>query len=575
MPTGGDLLTTSDELHGLDPTVDFLRSAGADAFPHARGRTLLDHLLQTRAITRRWGQPWWVAEAAALHSVYSTDVYRLQLLEHSRREEVRRIVGIRAERMAYLFCTVPRRALFSLAEGDRARPRDGDAGSAEGQALLGDLTGSDVQHLLLLHAANEAEQVCDEHGGPGAWLATVSRRMIGLSGGEVVVPPSFAGCTRLVDGDAERRARDAYAAGTSGLQDADAAWIHFRHALDACPWVGEPCIWRAYLALHWRRPADTMMWSSEGIRRLRELGVTWDKRLEFGGWLTFAATLRRAASEAIALPAFDPGAPSESVAAMTEALTAARSPRACRRPAGDPPTSIMPDRLAAYLASLAHNEQRSLMGYYPGLPARPWHDPSQIPIVADLEAAYAEIAAEIRALPTDAFHRESERISRTGDWDVLIFHERGQRNVANCDRCPVTTEIIAAHDTVRSLSGLIYVSRMKPGTHIAAHRGPTNMRLRCHLALTVPDGDCAIRVGTETRGWEEGRCIVFDDYFDHEAWNHTSQERIVMVVDIWHPDLSAQEIAVIEGLQRYASAQADSLRRYWSANEQARAGAYH
>ncbi len=577
MTSGGHLLAASGARgEGADPTADFLRAAGADGFPHAHGRTLLDHLLETRAIVRRWGEPWWVQEAAALHSVYSTDVYRLQLLESTRRDEVRELVGGRAERLAHLFCVLSRRSLFALADGDSALPERAALPEADHPESVHALDSADLRDLLVLHLANEAEQAADEHGGPGQWLATVSRRATPLALSRGPVPPIFGGCGAVVDRDAEARARAVYLQGTAQLADAETAWQHFRLAIDECQWIGEPCVWRAYLALRWGRRADTMQWSAEATRRLRELGVAWDKRLRHEQWLAFAAALGRAAAEGVgpALPAFDIGAPAASLTALIAALAEA-APAASPDFLGAGGADRRRNRQSAYLAAFAHNERRPLMNYYPGLPATPWHDPSQFPIVAALESAYDEIRAEVTALPADAFHRESERISRTGDWDVLIFWERGQQNVANCERCPVTSALILEHPTVRSLSGLIYVSRMKPQTHIAAHCGPTNMRVRCHLGLSVPEGDCAIRVGADTRGWVQGGCVVFDDFFDHEAWNHTDEERIVLIVDLWHPDLSPQEIAVIEGLQRYAAAQAESLNRYWAANARAKAGAFH
>ena len=87
----------------------------------------------------------------------------------------------------------------------------------------------------------------------------------------------------------------------------------------------------------------------------------------------------------------------------------------------------------------------------------------------------------------------------------------------------------------------------------------------------MPDGDCAIRVGDDTRRWREGACLVFDDYFEHEAWNRTTEDRIVLIVDLWHPDLSADEVRLLEGLHRYAYAQARQLNRYWSSNAAAAA----
>jgi len=106
--------------------------------------------------------------------------------------------------------------------------------------------------------------------------------------------------------------------------------------------------------------------------------------------------------------------------------------------------------------------------------------------------------------------------------------------------------------------------------HIEPHLGPTNMRLRCHLGINIPDGDCGLTVGGETRHWREGECLVFDDSLLHESWNRTGQARVVLVVDLWHPDLTPAEIAYLEGLHRFAAYQAASLDLYWKGSAEAR-----
>ena len=223
-------------------------------------------------------------------------------------------------------------------------------------------------------------------------------------------------------------------------------------------------------------------------------------------------------------------------------------------------------RFQRYIEALADTAGEKAAMIYPDLKARPWHDPGEFPIVGYLESNFPAIRAEILALEGTSFHRESERIARTGDWDVAFLYERGRRHDEVCDACPVTTQGIEAYATIRTTAGLIYVSRMRPMTHIAPHRGPTNLRLRCHLAVSVPTGDCAIRVGEETRRWREGKCLVFDDFLVHEAWNHTDEDRVVLIVDLWHPGLTVTEVMLLEGLQNYTYRQAERLRRYWSAN---------
>jgi aspartate beta-hydroxylase len=249
---------------------------------------------------------------------------------------------------------------------------------------------------------------------------------------------------------------------------------------------------------------------------------------------------------------------------LLEATTRVPEPLSSR-PAQAPPGA----RFSRYLETLNSESGRAPGAIYPGLASRPWHNPREFPVAHYLESHYPDVRDEILALDPARFHGESERIRRTGNWDVLFFYERGRRHDDVCLACPVTTLGIEAYPTVRTLAGLSYVSRMKGQTHISPHRGPTNLRLRCHLGIAVPEGDCAIRVGDETRSWEEGRCLVFDDHFEHEAWNHTDQDRIVLIVDVWHPDLSDAEVGLLEGLHAYTAHHARRLSRYWSANEAA------
>jgi aspartyl/asparaginyl beta-hydroxylase (cupin superfamily) len=46
---------------------------------------------------------------------------------------------------------------------------------------------------------------------------------------------------------------------------------------------------------------------------------------------------------------------------------------------------------------------------------------------------------------------------------------------------------------------------------------------------------CRIRVDKEIFGWEEGKCVVFDDYFEHEVWNDTDEQRVVLFFDVDRP----------------------------------------
>ena len=97
----------------------------------------------------------------------------------------------------------------------------------------------------------------------------------------------------------------------------------------------------------------------------------------------------------------------------------------------------------------------------------------------------------------------------------------------------MTARLLAQTPDIRNAMFSILAPRM----HIPPHRGPTNGIIRIHLGLIVPGGAdaCRIRVGDQIFGWEEGKCVVFDDSFEHEVWNDTDHERVVLFFDVDRP----------------------------------------
>ena len=74
-----------------------------------------------------------------------------------------------------------------------------------------------------------------------------------------------------------------------------------------------------------------------------------------------------------------------------------------------------------------------------------------------------------------------------------------------------------------------------------------NTRLICHVPLVVPPG-CWFRVGNERREWRKGEAWVFDDTIEHEARNPTGQDRVVLIFDIWRPELTEEERTLVATL---------------------------
>ena len=121
-------------------------------------------------------------------------------------------------------------------------------------------------------------------------------------------------------------------------------------------------------------------------------------------------------------------------------------------------------------------------------------------------------------------------------WNGYYFYRHGARRDENCARCPATS---AALDRlplpqVREHAPEVLFSVFTAGTHLLPHRGVTNTRVVGHLPLLVPE-DCALNVGGEIHVWQEGRVVVFDDTYEHEAWNRSQEMRVVLIFDLWNP----------------------------------------
>ncbi|MBV9660708.1 MAG: aspartyl/asparaginyl beta-hydroxylase domain-containing protein [Acidimicrobiales bacterium] len=118
-------------------------------------------------------------------------------------------------------------------------------------------------------------------------------------------------------------------------------------------------------------------------------------------------------------------------------------------------------------------------------------------------------------------------------WKTFFFFAYGFRSEANCARCPQTAALLEGIPGVTTA----FFSILSPHKHIGEHRGPWRGVLRYHLALRVPEPASAagISVGGETAHWEEGRSLLFDDGYEHHAWNDTDGVRVVLFVDVVRP----------------------------------------
>ena len=129
-------------------------------------------------------------------------------------------------------------------------------------------------------------------------------------------------------------------------------------------------------------------------------------------------------------------------------------------------------------------------------------------------------------------------------WNGYYFYRHGERRDDNAARCPRTAAAIDALplSIVPAHGPEVLYSVFTPGTHLLPHQGVTNTRVVGHLPLLVPE-QCALKVGGELHEWQEGRVVVFDDTYEHEAWNRSDRTRVVLIFDLWNPHLTEAERA--------------------------------
>jgi len=163
-----------------------------------------------------------------------------------------------------------------------------------------------------------------------------------------------------------------------------------------------------------------------------------------------------------------------------------------------------------------------------------FYDLSLFPFSTVLSQNWRIIRAELDALERGEFIDWPEHsLYGNRGWETFGLYAFGQRQPEGCARCPQTERL------VRQIPGLMMAgfSRLAPGARIVPHRGYEGYSgyvLRLHLGLDIPE-DCAIRVGTELRGWKEGECLVFDDSVEHEAWNRGPRSRTILLCDFLNP----------------------------------------
>ena len=313
---------------------------------------------------------------------------------------------------------------------------------------------------------------------------------------------------------------------------------------------------RALDALLSENPADILAL----IRKGDALSRAGDDRAAIG-WYNHA--LSRAAQ----LEAVDPalGARLDAAQAAAQKAAARFEAHLQAQVAGAAKGAAMPERFAESLAILTGRQgvqlQQPTSFYYPGLPQLAFYDPAAFDWARRLEDAFDDIRGEVEAvLAADQgiapyVQADPSRPNRghallnDARWSAFHFFQNGVPVAENAARCPKTMKLLETMPLPRiaNRSPMALFSILQPKTHIPPHWGMLNTRLICHLPLIVPD-DCRLRVGNHTRSVEAGKVLLFDDSVEHEAWNDSDAVRVILLFEVWRPELDAAERALLTAL---------------------------
>lgn len=206
--------------------------------------------------------------------------------------------------------------------------------------------------------------------------------------------------------------------------------------------------------------------------------------------------------------------------------------------------------------------QDPLYYFFPGLPQIQFYERSDFPWLDGVEAATADIRAELLDVLEEesAFvpyvqgeanrpHDDQVGMLNNPAWSAYYLWKDGAIVPDHAARCPRTIAALANAPLTRvaGRSPAILFSLLRPGARIPPHNGYVNTRLICHLPLIVPEA-CALRVGNDTRTPVEGKAWVFDDTIEHEAWNNSPRTRVILLFEIWRPELSVDERRLVSAM---------------------------
>lgn len=188
-----------------------------------------------------------------------------------------------------------------------------------------------------------------------------------------------------------------------------------------------------------------------------------------------------------------------------------------------------------------------------GLTAKPFWDVSTEPDLFPWAAALEENADVIAKEFEEKLARDEKMFASDSawqnqvmgqGWSAIRLQRLGVWNTENCNEFPKTYQLLQSLKIPLAVRGVCF-ARQKPASGVEPHSDGRNFILTSHLGIKVPEG-CWIKAGEETQSWEEGKLTTLDTSFEHSTGNPADEERVVLIIDYWHPELTEAERAALE-----------------------------
>ena len=164
------------------------------------------------------------------------------------------------------------------------------------------------------------------------------------------------------------------------------------------------------------------------------------------------------------------------------------------------------------------------------------HEP--LPVIRDFQDNSEQIILEWHnyvattsstGMQIDEMSYEQKQLNKDKKWKAFFLFIFGEFNPDASRYFPVTTAL--AEKWKKDIT-LVFFSNLEPGSHITPHTGNNHSVIRAQIGIDIKQPDATgLRVEDKTVHLKNKELFIFDDTFEHEAWNNGQEIRTVLIID--------------------------------------------